>query len=580
MSVVATVKFCAGYINSFTGVISPDGGQLLVKVFDCPTDGVTTSPPATGSIQSFNFNEQFKFEGVVQSIVTIDGTNTQPKSYVFKLSCTDIISNYSSDIASLDTYSINAIYIAEAVADNRLGQISQNMMLSLASNVDIKAYVYGSNPPDSNYGSFFDWRTYPGTDSFFLNDALYRSYIRHSENAPNGSPMYMIDSVIIPRVETIQISPSNQNPAATNNPDAQTSPPTSSSSATTTTTTQLNDYGVGTTTTVSPNNGTTPTGITVTTTTVSGLTTTTTVYATASEVTRTVQTAFSPSRNSTSRNIAQKQQAFNQPQSFNGSIDPTLLFPSVQIYPSSTYLGDESGKFFGQSSSPTSYDLDPYFYFSTNDYSLVAKDGKSNSSNINVKKDSIKDHVRTMGLKGPMYYSGWGYDARGLPVPSASDTLVQTGVNSKGEPLYGVDSRGAYKFHEKTSIERKLWKTGPVDLRWHDKRKVWVGGQEMLEGYLLDDLDSPASISDVSTARMAVYRVATPGGPLKGESMLISPASGLYNTNGVQTGIVPAKYGPEFITVSNRDPSLSASSGAYCMAVDINYEWRPIYIGC
>ena len=102
----------------------------------------------------------------------------------------------------------------------------------------------------------------------------------------------------------------------------------------------------------------------------------------------------------------------------------------------------------------------------------------------------------------------------------------------------------------------------------------------MLEGYLLDNLNAPSSISGVTTARMSVFRIAASGGPLKGESMLISPASGLYNKNGVQTGVVPAKYGPEFITISNRDPSLSASSGAYCMAVDINYEWRPIYIGC
>lgn len=576
MSVVSTVKFCYGYVSSFTGVISPDGGQLLVKVYDSPNDGVTTVPPATGSAQVFNFNNQFIFEGTVSSIVSYPATSGENKSYLFNLACSDIISNFSSTIASLDTYNINTTYVAERVLDP-VG-FNQSALLASGNNVYNQAYVYGAVPPDSNYGTTFDWRTYPGSDAFFLNDVLYRSYIRYPENAPNGSPLYMIDGAILSLVKTIQISTPSQNPSATNNPNAQTS----SSTATTTSTTssQINTYGMGTTVTVSSNDGTVPTGTTVRASTVSGVTTTTTVYATLSQVTTTVETSFSPSRNTTSRNIQQKQEAFNQPQSFNGSIDPTLLYPSIQIYPSSNYYSKESGKFFGRSASPTSFDLDPYFYFTTNDYGLVAKDGRVNSTNINVRKDGIKDHVRTMGLKGPIYYSGWGYDSRGLPVPNASDTVIQTGVNSKGEPLYGADPRGSYKFNQKTSVERKLWKTGPVDLRWHDKRKVWVGGQEMLEGYLLDNLNAPSSISGVTTARMSVFRIAASGGPLKGESMLISPASGLYNQNGVQTGVVPAKYGPEFITISNRDPSLSASSGAYCMAVDINYEWRPIYIGC
>ena len=193
----------------------------------------------------------------------------------------------------------------------------------------------------------------------------------------------------------------------------------------------------------------------------------------------------------------------------------------------------ESGSFFGRSASPTSFDLDPYFYFSENDYGLVAKDGKSNSSNINVKKDGIKDHVRTMGLKGPMYYSGWGYDVRGMPVPSS-----------------GTSQEGLYKFHEKTAVERKLWKTGPVDLRWHDKRKVWVGGHEVLEGYLDEDLKAPSSATAPTQARMIVFRKDMTNG----------------NT--------------EYIWVSNRDKSLTATRNSYIMVIDINYEWRPIWVEC
>ena len=534
--VVTTSKFCGGYINSFTGVISPDGGQLLVKVYDSPNNGIATSPPATGSFQSFNFNEQFKFEGAVRTIVRRPETSSEPQSYDFVLACNDIISNYSDTIAGLSVYNINATYVAK-VLGNTAGQRPE-LLLSIGAFIDVQAYIYGIDAPNSNYGTTFDWRTYPANDSFFLNDAIYRSYIAYSQNAPNGNPMYVVDGKIPQSAEGISISPKSANPPATTDPNADTSPPVTviigGSTGATTTTTQTNDYGAGSVVVTYPNNGTVPVGTTVTTSSSGGLTSTKTIYVTSSQVTETTVTTFSPNRNTTSQNIAKKQQAFNQPASFQGSIDPTLLFPSVQIYPSGTYLPKESGKFFGKSISPTSFDLDPYFYFSTNDYGLVAKDGKSNSKNINTKKEPVKDHVRTMGLKGPMYYSGWGYDVQGLPVPNAS----------------GLNSSGIYAFHPSTPVERKLWKTGPVDLRWHDKRKVWVGGNEVLEGYLDEDLKAPSKATDPTKARMQVMR------------------TDMKNSTS------------EYIWVTNRDKSLTASKGAYIMVIDINYQWRPIWVEC
>lgn len=214
------------------------------------------------------------------------------------------------------------------------------------------------------------------------------------------------------------------------------------------------------------------------------------------------------------------------------SVDPTLAFPSVQIYPSAQYLTKESGRYFGNAASPTSYDLDPYFYPQSTDFSILAKDTPDQSTDYNLKKSPFRDHARTMGIRGPVFLSGWGYSVQGLPVPSAE----------------GVKPSGAYEFHENVSTQRQLWKTGPVDLRWHDKRKVWVGGHEMLEGYLQGELDG------ISTAKMKVLRLVE-SGSLK---------------NNIE----------ETITVTSRDPSLAASSGTYCMVVDINYEWRPVWVGC
>ena len=224
------------------------------------------------------------------------------------------------------------------------------------------------------------------------------------------------------------------------------------------------------------------------------------------------------------------------------TLDPREVFPSVEI--PSGKITQESGMFFSGNVCPTSFDLDPYFYFSSNtkvsnDYSIVAR-GKNNSMDIHVKKESISTSVKTMGLKGPMYLSGWGYDSAGLPVPNN----------------YEAESSGEYKFNPKTSIDRSLWKTGPIDLRWHDKRKVWVGGHELLEGILIEDLKLPSGSDlfvDYTTAKMQVYRR------------------------------IPRDYHTtkkEFITVTNVDPSLSAPSGTYIMVVDINYEWRPVWVGC
>lgn len=233
----------------------------------------------------------------------------------------------------------------------------------------------------------------------------------------------------------------------------------------------------------------------------------------------------------------QQRQAMSVPSGFSGSVDPMAIFPSVEIYPSSQYATKESGRYYGGAVSPTSYDLDPYFYFNANDFSVVAKDVPDSGKNYNIKKDPIQNQVRTMGFKGPMLLSGWGYDVCGLPVPNASG-----------------QTSGEYSFHEKTAEERHRWKTGPVDLRWHGKRKTWVGGHEILEGYLVEDLGSPPDNESSSVAKMKVFRKAS--------------ASGLQNRDN------------ETLTITNRDPSLSASSGTYCMVVDINYEWRPVWVGC
>ena len=70
---------------------------------------------------------------------------------------------------------------------------------------------------------------------------------------------------------------------------------------------------------------------------------------------------------------------------------------------------------------------------------------------INGYSENVK--VRSVGLKAPLILTGWGYDIDGNPVPS--------GV-IEGE------------FHPDAFRNPSLWKSGPVDIRWDDSRKVWA----------------------------------------------------------------------------------------------------------
>lgn len=66
------------------------------------------------------------------------------------------------------------------------------------------------------------------------------------------------------------------------------------------------------------------------------------------------------------------------------------------------------------------------------------------------------DNVRSIGLRSPIVLTGWGFDTAGDPVPA--DPADPTAFAS-----------GAFR-------EPSGWKSGPLDVRWDDERKVWTGG--------------------------------------------------------------------------------------------------------
>jgi hypothetical protein len=199
---------------------------------------------------------------------------------------------------------------------------------------------------------------------------------------------------------------------------------------------------------------------------------------------------------------------------------------NVPSFESISYNPENSGKFFRYAISPGSFDLDPYwFHANGNDFSIAAKDTKQTVVDLNLRKDPAKTEIRTVGIRGPIMLSGWGYDIAGLPVPN--------GVNQE-------------VFDPDTGLDRAKWKSGPVDLRWDDDRKVWVGGPEIIEGVMDQDLDAPSNIESPVKASGTIYR---------GKDLQITGDS---------------------VTLYNRNPGLTLKNGDYFMAAKVNYEWRPV----
>lgn len=112
----------------------------------------------------------------------------------------------------------------------------------------------------------------------------------------------------------------------------------------------------------------------------------------------------------------------------DSGVDPQAFYDSghnIQLYNSFTAVG-----------LGTNQDLSPYKALSE------------------TRSPQVKN-VRGVGLRSPIILTGPAYDINGNPVP--------TGIGGSG-------------FNQEAFNNPNLWKSGPVDLRWDDTRKVWNAG--------------------------------------------------------------------------------------------------------
>ena len=236
-----------------------------------------------------------------------------------------------------------------------------------------------------------------------------------------------------------------------------------------------------------------------------------------------------------------------------GANDPTPGFrpPANTENTETGPFGD--GLFVG----PTNKELNPYFsnilggdgsyWMKNNDYmAIVHGDSAGEAKDLSLPKLTESERgdiesVRPLALRGPLLLSGWGFDIADQAVPTSS---------SSGD--------GIPQFDPDVVNQRSKWKTGPVHLMWDDERQVWAGGLQIVGGKLKTDILA-GSITAPSTFTIEVLRKKHPE---KGKE-LASP--------------------DEEITCYNRDETLSQSASAgniWVMAVRLNYEWIPFWVGC
>lgn len=212
----------------------------------------------------------------------------------------------------------------------------------------------------------------------------------------------------------------------------------------------------------------------------------------------------------------------------------------------------ENGIFGGSAVGPTIRELDPYFsdilggdeFFDKTDYRIITTivDG---SMPTNLNKDELLGDVtavRTNGLRGPLIMSGWGFGIDDLPVPSK-------GSSYPGNASLDSSAVG----------NRAKWKTGPVNLMWDDERQVWQGGYHVVCGIATEAIVAPSDPCNPEPFPVQIFR----------------------NTNHLG-GRLSTVLG-ETITVQNRDVSLEQdfiANAIFVIAIRLNYEWIPIWVGC
>lgn len=238
--------------------------------------------------------------------------------------------------------------------------------------------------------------------------------------------------------------------------------------------------------------------------------------------------------------------------------------PEDTDYSTSIFGGDHIG--------PTREVLDPYFttvldgddstFMKECDYHFglwITDPDNEEPLELNLRKTSRDiDAALVPHLRAPLVLSGWGYDHADLPAPYAFNNDPEDGTTG-----------GGYDFDKSFVSNRGIWKSGPVDLKWDHQRKVWGAGHQILVGVADQDIVAPCNPCEPTEFKMKVLR----------RTMAPEVESG----DATENPDITNWYLAEELIVRNRDPSLEQDwieNMVFVMAVRVNYEWLPLWVGC
>jgi hypothetical protein len=120
------------------------------------------------------------------------------------------------------------------------------------------------------------------------------------------------------------------------------------------------------------------------------------------------------------------------------------------------------------------------------------------------------ENIRSVGLRAPMVLTGWGFDIDGKPVPA--------------------DTEDAEVFASGAFSNPSNWKSGPLDVRWDDERKVWAagggGGVKMLLFEIFDA--DECGVGCVNTEVVMVACGLSEAEVKVGDELIVSDAAGCF----------------------------------------------------
>lgn len=163
--------------------------------------------------------------------------------------------------------------------------------------------------------------------------------------------------------------------------------------------------------------------------------------------------------------------------------------------------------------------------------------------------------LRSVGLRLPSVFAGFGYTTEGFPVPSLYEQKVW--ADSRYTADVEIEDDEKRRFADNVRKRADIWKAGPIDLRWDEPRKMWVAAPEVVVGYTLSD---------------------------------ISAASGRYADKTFTSGELQVSNGRfddynvgdnNKILLINRSVSTEMQSGVLVIAVRTNNgEYMPVWVDC